>query len=399
MDKPIRADFLLLLLFVVTAAIILFRISIHGSGYLTPDSEAYLELAQNLKDGHGFYVLNAEGTERRYFSTWPVGYPVLIYLFSEVSQFNVFLASKVLNLLFLGLGFLLLRHLCLLYAFVLASIYGAYTFMEVYSFTWSEAPFILGLLLLAYLANQVWLSININRNILLICLTCIFLFLVRYVGAFSFGVPALLGLYFAYQRKYKLSVKLFLAALVPAILAGVYLYNNYQQSGFTTGFDRLEAETEDSQSFVLMMLQGLLNEFLIIREFRLSNQPDYLFYFTTVLQLLLMAFVIVKIRRHYSFWQELKNSSFSLACIGIGILYFAAILLLRSVSHFDDLDYRLLSPFSFPVFIGLIYTLATLPDIHKDVVQAKYAVFTLFMISLFLSVPKNFIFSQLQQLL
>ncbi|WP_299760207.1 hypothetical protein [uncultured Pontibacter sp.] len=396
--KSFKPDILLLLLYITMAAIIIFRVNVHGSGYLSPDSEAYLGLAQNLKEGHGLYTMSADGIGRYYFSTWPVGYPVLIYLFSEISTLDVYWSSKVLNLIFLGCGFLMLRHLNRPYAFILASVYGAYTYMEVYSFTWSEAPFLLGILILAYLANQVWLNVKVNRNILLICLTCICLFLIRYIGAFSFGVPALLGLYLAFKHKYKLSIKLFLAAIVPALFAGAYLYNNYLQSGFSTGFDRLDGETESAGVFVVMLLKGLLNEFLIIREFRLQNQPDYLFYFTTVVQLLLLAFITMKLKRHYAFWQDLKKNSFPLICVGIGILYFLAVLVLRSVSHFDDLDYRLLSPLSFPVFIGIIYTIVTLPDNHKDVVQAKYAVLALFLISLLLTVPKNFVVSQVQQL-
>ncbi|GAB3824416.1 hypothetical protein [Pontibacter rugosus] len=52
----------------------------------------------------------------------------------------------------------------------------------------------------------------------------------------------------------------------------------------------------------------------------------------------------------------------------------------------------------FPVFMGLMYTLITLPDVHKDIVQAKYAAFVLFVASLLLCVPKNFVAAQLQQL-
>src|SRR5690606_39250419 len=122
--KRYTSELLLFLLFISMVAVLLFRINVEEIGYLSPDSKAYLGLAQNLKDGHGLYVPNTEDSGRHYFATWPVGYPILIYLFSELSTLNVFWSSKVLNLLFLGFGFLLIRHLCRSYAFLLASIYG-----------------------------------------------------------------------------------------------------------------------------------------------------------------------------------------------------------------------------------------------------------------------------------
>lgn len=88
------ADTKLLLLYIAVCAVILFRVYVEATGYLSPDSEAYIGLAQNIKDGNGLYVLNEEGTGRRYFSTWPIGYPVLIYFVSAVTSLSVFWSSK-----------------------------------------------------------------------------------------------------------------------------------------------------------------------------------------------------------------------------------------------------------------------------------------------------------------
>lgn len=398
-DKLKRADLLLLLLYLVTAAIILFKIQAEGTGYISPDSKHYLGLAQNLKDGHGFYVLNQEADSRVYFSTWPVGYPILIYLFSELSTLDVYWSSKLLNLLLLAVGFVFLRQLNRPYAFILASIYGAYTFMEVYSFTWSEAPFLLLVLLLAGIVHQILQGQESVKKFALLFATYLWLFLIRYIGAFSFAVPALLGLYFAFKGRYIPSLYLLASSILLAILAGTYLYVNYNLSGFATGFDRLEDETESFSAFAAMLFKGLLNEFLIIREYRPQNQPDYLLYATAVIQLAVLTFIVVKVKRHYVFWQELKQNSFSMICIGMAFLYLAAILAMRFVSHFDALDYRLLAPFSFPLFVALIYALVSLPDKHKDIVQAKYVLFAFFLLSLFLNLPKKFILQQLQQIL
>lgn len=388
---------MLLLLFLGIVAITFFRINIHGSGYLTPDSEAYLNLAQNLKTGYGPYTINAEG-EREYFIIWPIGYPLTIFLTSVVTGLDAFWASKVLNLLLIGGSFLLLRRLSYKYSYVLASVYGAYTLIEVYSFTWSEAPFLVGMLLLAYFTNQVRLGREIGRNSVLVSVTCISLFLFRYIGAFSVGVPLLLALSFYYRRRYGESVKLFTAATTVIVFYSIYLYLNYILAGSVVGTGRFEAETESAGDFIRMFSKGLLNEFLIIREFRPANQPDYLLYATASLQLLVLMYISTKVKKYYNFWHELLKNSFSVICLSIAFLYLVGILILRSISHFDDLDYRLLSPFSLLMLIGLLYTLVCLPDKHQEVVRAKYIAFGFFVVSLLLNVPKKFVMSQLQLL-
>ncbi|WP_299990162.1 hypothetical protein [uncultured Pontibacter sp.] len=394
-----KADLYLLLLYLLTAAIILFRVNVEGTGYTTPDSLAYLDAAQNFKDGYGFYETDTAGNKDQLFTKWPIGYPILIFLTSVMSGLDVFWASKVLNLLILAGIFLFLRSICLSYSFVLASICSSYTLLEIYSSTWSEAPFLLVLLLVAYLAFRTYNGISILRNAMLIFLACIGLFLLRYAGIFSLSIPAILCLYFYLNGNYKIASLFFFVSALTTLSFTSYLFINYQLSGYTTGLNRLETETESGIHFLLMSLKGLINEFLIIREYRPQNQPDYLLYITAIIQLVVFTFITIKVNRHYNFWKELKQNSFSMICIGIALLYLAAILALRFVSHFDALDYRLLAPFSFPLFVGIVYTLVSLPDKHRDIIQAKYALFAFFLLSLFLNLPKKFILQQLEQIL
>lgn len=394
-----KADVILLVLFLLIAAVIIFRVNIEATNYLCPDSKAYIGLAQNIKDGQGFYVLDPVSQERKFFSIWPVGYPTLIFLFSAVTGLGMFWASKLMGLFFMGLAFLLLRHLNRTYSFVLASVFGAYTYLEVYSYSWSETPFLPGLLLLAYLTDQVLHRRNITRNGILIFFTCMMLFLLRYIGAFSFAIPGFLTLYLVYRREYKTAAGFSAITVLLAVLSGVYLYTNYKLSGFAAGFERLDEDKVYPLRFTLMVLKGLLNELLIIREFRVASQPDMLLYITLFIQAAVMAFAITIIIRYFNFWQELKRQSFSLTCVGIGMLYFASTLVLRVLSHFDDLYYRFMSPFSLLIFTGLLYTFVSLPDRHRNVVRAKCAIFGFFVLSVLINVPKKFILSQLQQLL
>ncbi|GAA4435154.1 hypothetical protein GCM10023188_26920 [Pontibacter saemangeumensis] len=390
---------MLLGLYITVAAVLIFRIQAEATGYISPDSAKYLELAQNLKDGKGLYLYDGESGRRIFFSTWPVGYPVLIYVVSAVSTLSVFWASKVLNLLLLGLSFLVLRQINRKYAFILASVYCSYTLLEVYSFTWSEAPFLLGLLYLCYLSDKILTQEYATKSILFLFLTCFSLFLLRYIGAFSFSAPTLLAFYLYYKKRNAPALKLLAVSTILGMLAALYLYMNYLLSGFTTGFDRMAAGTEPMGAFVSMMTEGLLNELLLIRKYRAGNQPDYLLYIATLLQLITVAVIITKVKKPFHLKEQTKRNIFSLTCLITAALYFLSILLLRSISHFDDLDYRLLAPFSFLFWIGLVHVLCSLPDTSKSVVQAKYMAFAFFLISLLLNLPKQYILGQLKHLL
>ncbi|MCC9167334.1 hypothetical protein [Pontibacter harenae] len=214
----------------------------------------------------------------------------------------------------------------------------------------------------------------------------------RYIGAFSFGVVAFLSLFFFFNGKKEAAVALAVAFTLLCATAAIYLSINLYLSGHITGFDRLAAERETFADFIQMFSEGLLNELLIIRKFR--DQGDLLFAATSCVQAIVIITVIALLRRHYSFWEQLKNNSFSCICISISILYLISILILRSISHFDNLDYRLLAPFSSLVILGIVNMIISLPDIYKSTTCAKLIIFGFFLLSLLLNLPKQYLLEQ-----
>ncbi len=144
-------DLKLFSLFTVIAAIIILRVSVERTGYTSPDSLYYLEVAQNILLGKGFYFSGVNAApessgKQTYFAIWPLGYPVLIAGVAFITALPVFWASKVVNLISLGLCFYLFRIMNKERAYLLALPLTSFTFFEVFSFTWSEAPFLLGIL-------------------------------------------------------------------------------------------------------------------------------------------------------------------------------------------------------------------------------------------------------------
>lgn len=406
MDKLKRADLLLLLLYVAYCGAIILRVNIEGTGYTSPDSEYYLELAQNLKDGNGFYMSNqypipAEKTPENqiFFSAWPVGYPLLIYIVSSVTTLDVFWASKIVNLLVLALIFLTFRHLNRAYSYVLSSIFCSYTLIENYSYTWSEATFILGVLWLVIILHKILNEIHLKRNIILLLIVCLYLFFIRYIGLFTAFFPLVGSLYYwIYKRDRSISLSFILVFIILIIIATVYFGINYLNAGTTTGGDRLAGGTEPMPQLAFMFSKALLNELLIIRNFSTRGGIDLLFLVATSLQITVAAFVILKVGAQTS-WQILKTNSLSHIALAIAAMYFILVACLRSLSPFDALDFRILSPFTFLLYFGLTNYIISLPDKHKDIIQAKYVLFAFFLLSLFLNLPKKFILQQLQQLM
>jgi len=70
------------------------------NGFLTSDSTHFLKLAQSLRDNNGLDVYSwTNSGDKQFFSTWPIGYPMLIYLVSNISQLDVFWSSKIANII------------------------------------------------------------------------------------------------------------------------------------------------------------------------------------------------------------------------------------------------------------------------------------------------------------
>ena len=91
------------------AIAIVFSSHFSAHGYLTSDSTNYLILAQNLIDGNGYYVTSlnwfgdGNGQGRVLFAIWPIGYPTFIAFVAKLTGLSVFWASKLLNILLIGI--------------------------------------------------------------------------------------------------------------------------------------------------------------------------------------------------------------------------------------------------------------------------------------------------------
>tara|TARA_R110000737_G_scaffold335362_1_gene354111 strand:+ start:4070 stop:5506 length:1437 start_codon:yes stop_codon:yes gene_type:complete len=322
-----------------------------SSGYLSPDSTNYLALAQNLLENNSFFVsaYGLTGKEREFFAIWPMGYPFFIFIISKITGLSVFWASKLLNILLIGIILKFFRSLFNKSAYVYGLIFLFSSYLEIFTYTWSETLFITALV---YFSTSMYLFISSNtvsRSLYIsIGISSLVLFMSRYIGAFSFGLIGLLGLYYGIVKKDKTkSFTLIGVAILNISLMILYLYHNYLETGFPTGMPRIPSP-ESNFELLYSLKYALLDEASIISH-RGSNN------YITLLQFSMLSFFVWLNRKNIlGNNTENKNISLPVTFGIIGLTYLFFIILMRWVTQFDDYNYRLLAPGSFLIFIAVI---------------------------------------------
>ena len=355
--KIYREDWYLLIIFIMMAVAIVVKSYFHLDGYLSPDSTNYLKLAQNLLEGNGYYVsaYGSTGQDREFFAAWPVGYPTLIFVVAKLTGLSVFWASKFLNILLMGIILGIFRNLFQHNAYVYGLIFLFSSYIEIFSYTWSETIFIVALV---WFATSVYLFIvNPKRISLLyfsIMMASLLLFMSRYIGAFSFGLIGLLGLYYGAIKKDK--SKSFILIGIAVINIGImilYLYHNYTETGFPTGVKRGLSPDTNLQLFY-MLLKGMVAEPLIPIEI-MSRRNGIMVFFV---QFSIIGLLLWKYRNNIlqtNITTNQKPVTSSLVFVIIGLVYLFFIILIGWVRWIGNYDYRPFGPGSFLLFIGLIF--------------------------------------------
>jgi len=355
--KIYREDWYLLIIFIMMAVAIVVKSYFHLDGYLSPDSTNYLKLAQNLLEGNGYYVsaYGSTGQDREFFAAWPAGYPTLIFVVAKLTGLSVFWASKFLNILLMGIILGIFRNLFKHNAYVYGLILLFSSYIEIYSYTWSETIFIVASV---WFATSVYLFIvNPKRISLLyfsIMMASLLLFMSRYIGAFSFGLIGLLGLYYGAIKKDK--SKSFILIGIAVINIGImilYLYHNYTETGFPTGAKRTP-QLETNLQFFYMLLKGMVAEVLIPIQVMSRNGIMVFFVQFSIIGLLLWKYRNNILQTNITTNQ--KPVTFSLVFVIIGLVYLFFIILIGWVRWIGPgYGYRLLGPGIFLLFIGLIF--------------------------------------------
>jgi hypothetical protein len=338
---------LLALVFILVATTIILRAYLSMDSYLSGDSKAYLNLAQSILDGNGPYTL--QGQTKTYFSIWPLGYPLLIAITSMTFQTTVYWGSKTLNIIFILFIIILLKKMFKQHAYNYAFPLLWASYLSIFSYTWSEAAFIFGILWFSYSICQLHNNdTNITRTANVI-FSSIFLFLIRYVGAFSILATIILTIYYIITDKAKHTSALLITIFIQTTMIVSYLYINFYKTGYITGMPR-PGSVEGNLDFLMSLLVAIFFEFNILlaeftSKFELSGSLIIQF-----IIMLLLSLALNKSIKHNRY----NIDSPSLTCLFIGTVYLSCIIYLRWLKDFDDLGYRFLAPGTFLLIMAMI---------------------------------------------
>lgn len=349
-----KSVYLLIIIYLMIVASISLRSYVEATNYCSPDSEFYLRVASNILNGKGIIAPQEypfdERTPESHFAVWPVAYPFMIALGSKITSLNVLVASKLVNLLFLGLIFILMFHWFKEGAWFPALYFFSYSKMEVFSYTWSEGPFLFFLLLLCYFLAH----LETKYLVIKVAMCLLLMFLLRYAALVHFVGVGCFAVYLLVRRYEKKGLKLLLSVCIAAVPCLLYLWNNKYHSGFYTGLKRFTPEEISNWFSFSSSLVGVGNEFLWARNyFILHHNFTWIFALFLIIELILGYYLFRK--RHYMEQPILNHSSKVL--IATGLFYLLGVIILQRLHACAHFDYRILAPFSTPIALALFYAI------------------------------------------
>lgn len=337
----------------VTACIFIYLFTRHSGIGVSPDSVMYASTAANIRAHFSFTDFNGLP-----LVDFPLGYPLLLAFISFITGLSVFQLAPFLNaLLFCALIFLtssLLNQFrnCtwLGKAAVLSLLACSPALLEVYNMLWSETLFLV--LTLWFLHSMIqYLKTERFAALLFAGILVSLAFVTRYAGISLLATGCLLVLFFG-----ALSLKKKLAHLLAFVLTGislalVNLVRNQLVTGNSTGV-REKALRGLAEN--IFQLGGVVSEWLpFLRGHEEMAAVLFLFIFGTAATGIL-----------FRIFQQQYYASAENAVASFFVTYTVFILGVATVSRFENLSSRLLSPLYVPLFL-LVYQGIQMMNIKK----------------------------------
>ena len=342
-----------LLLYLSLCSVMLLKVYFDRDGCISPDSTYYLRLSQNLLSGDGFRIADYTSPDgKSFFSIWPVGYPIMIFTISKLTGLGVVWASKVLNLLVMGIILLLFRYIFKKNVHWVGLLFFVDSFFLIFTYTWSEAPFLIFLILISISLYKCVETSGALPWLAALFFAGIAMFLTRYIGLFSVSIIGFVAIISLFKRKWQFSIKLLIVAFLQLVFAGFYLYHNLQTSGHLTGMQR-DLPKESNLELLKQLFIGLKEEFIVIK----CGIP-----LTLSFLLLLLLGIYLYLNRGKS-QKGGKLEGLWLYFLLAGLLYYGSMIGAKWFSNFTPLDYRYLFPGTFMLMLSLATYLQGRPGV------------------------------------
>lgn len=236
------------------------------------------------------------------------------------------------------------------YSWIVASILLSATFLEIFTFSWAETGFFVGIwFFIKYLSQYRYHEGNQSLNLIGVGLSIVFAFLMRYVGGYLFFV---IGFFLIYDlvRSRKIDFRLIITSFISGILCLSYWFSNYYFAGKVTGRPGMD-NVQSFQTELIKFLEAFAKELSLPVTTKFSWISIVLL--IILCQVLLLIFLIKMIGREHRFMGHGKKAPVYNVAFLSGMVYL--IIICGAVFNFplDDFNYRYLSPFVLTILIGL----------------------------------------------
>ena len=308
-----------------TLVMIILRFLLNEKGRTNPDSIRFMRTSNALP-----VVDN---------TTTPLGYPLSLKFFALIGV-GEFWGSKIVGILayFFIVWFAWKKKFYLKETILIG---GLFSFVSIYSYTMSEALILPFVFVFLYVGRQIMIEeIKGVKAFLYLSLILIALYNIRYSALFFIGGVLLYGILNFKKHFGKTFIYAGFTGLVFVVLYK-FLFIDYYNERYVDQF--LEIGLHPTSKLLVELFQGLCTTF---NPFVHIAKPDggfinYAIFGIGFLNILLMAFLFIK--------NKLSETGKFLVFIGvIGIICSYFIQYFYSV---NAIDYRLLAPFSFPIWL------------------------------------------------
>ena len=308
-----------------TLVMIILRFLLNEKGRTNPDSIRFMRTSNALP-----VVDN---------TTTPLGYPLSLKFFALIGV-GEFWGSKIVGILayFFIVWFAWKKKFYLKETILIG---GLFSFVSIYSYTMSEALILPFVFVFLYVGRQIMIEeIKGVKAFLYLSLILIALYNIRYSALFFIGGVLLYGILNFKKHFGKTFIYAGFTGLVFVVLYK-FLFIDYYNERYVDQF--LEIGLHPTSKLLVELFQGLCTTF---NPFVHIAKPDggfinYAIFGLGFLNILLMAFLFIK--------NKLSETGKFLVFIGvIGIICSYFIQYFYSV---NAIDYRLLAPFSFPIWL------------------------------------------------
>ena len=324
----------------VAACTFIYYYTLHSGIGISPDSVMYQTTAVNIQSHFSFTDFNGLPTV-----DFPLGYPSFLALFTWITGLTVLQVVPLLNgLLFSGVIILTSiiiegyqQRSSLYKVLILAALACSPCLLEVYSMLWSETLFIfLGLLFAAAYRSY----LRSHRTIQLFWVACIvaIAFVTRYAGITLLAAGGFLVLFdgeLAIGKKIK---HIILFVLVGSSLVVANLMRNNHVAGNATG---VREKAIRSLMENLNQIGSTLSDWL---PFIKGHEA-----LATVIFILILLLGIVQL--FYRTLQQQYYASYETIIACLFVIYALFMIAIATISRFENLSSRLLSPMYIPLLL------------------------------------------------